>query len=254
MGLHSSGRNLGKAVFACVFCVLLLVLGACGESGEIVFTPSQMQAREKENAGMAGTSTAAGSTQEGNTQEGKVQGGNARKGNAQGDAVQKGDVQEADDAVSQQREGIYVHVCGAVLSPGVKLLPEGSRVVDALEAAGGFAPEADQAAVNLASILVDGQKIYFPTQEETKGQSEIWQSELRNAEMADDRIDINAASVRELQELPGIGSVKADAIVKYRNEHGKFEKLEELLEVPGISKNLYDRIKDMVKLTAQSRF
>ena len=147
----------------------------------------------------------------------------------------------SDDGIEQegaQGGEIYVHVCGAVNSPRLKKLPESGRVWDALEMADGFTEDADTSAVNLAAFLEDGQQIYFPTKEE-----------VRQAKEKDTRIDLNRADEAELQTLPGIGSAKAQDILKYRQEHGSFENTEQLKEVPGISDSLYERIRDFVRVS-----
>lgn len=141
-----------------------------------------------------------------------------------------------DGKTEEMDQMICVHVCGAVTDPGLKELPAGSRAWDALEAAGGFTEEADESYVNLAGFLTDGQKLYFPTREEAKAQ----------AGETSALIDLNQADEERLCTLPGIGSSRAKAIVKYRKEHGGFQSVEELLSVPGIKEGLYDQIRDLV--------
>lgn len=136
---------------------------------------------------------------------------------------------------------IFVHVCGAVNHPGVMKLPEGSRVWDCLEMAGGFTSEADEEAVNLAAFAKDGQKLYFPTVQES----------LQKGEAGDQRVDLNLADEKALTSLPGIGSAKAQAILRYREEHGDFTKTEELLEVPGIKQALFDQLRELVKVSGE---
>ena len=133
---------------------------------------------------------------------------------------------------------ICVHVCGAVADPGLKELPAGSRAWDALKAAGGFTEEADESYVNLAGFLTDGQKLYFPTREEVREQAQAAETSAL--------IDLNLADEERLCTLPGIGSSRAKAIIKYRKERGGFQSVEELLSVPGIKEGLYDQIRDLV--------
>lgn len=130
---------------------------------------------------------------------------------------------------------IFVHVCGAVRDPGLKELPAGSRVFDALELAGGFAEDADEAAVNLAGFLKDGQQLYFPAVGE----------QVQSA-AAEGKLDLNQADEAALRSLPGIGESRAKAICQYRREHGDFTKVEELMQVPGIKEAIYLQIKDLV--------
>jgi len=132
---------------------------------------------------------------------------------------------------------IYIHVCGAVENPGIVCLPENSRVYDALEAAGGFTPEADRDAVNLAASIKDGQKIFFPRMSENSMQQE-----------GNELININTADEEMLCKLPGIGSSKAKAIIQYRTKKGGFSCIEELLEISGIKQGLYEQICDLVEV------
>lgn len=135
---------------------------------------------------------------------------------------------------------IYVYVCGAVKEPGVVLLPEGSRGQDALEAAGGFAEDAAREAVNLAEVLTDGMKLYFPTPEESLEA----ESEAKERDVG--LIDINTAGVELLCTLPGIGEARAKAIVAYREEHGAFGSAEEIMQVSGIKDSAYNKIKAFI--------
>ena len=144
--------------------------------------------------------------------------------------------EDGEKAGKEQR--ICVHVCGAVRDPGLKELPAGSRVWDALEAAGGFTEDADQDYVNLAGFPEDGQQLYFPTREEVLDQK------LGREEQG--KVDLNSADEARLCTLPGIGSSRAKAILKYRKEQGSFQSVEELLSVPGIKEGIYEQIRDLV--------
>jgi competence protein ComEA len=119
---------------------------------------------------------------------------------------------------------ITVHVAGAVRSPGVVEIAADSRVGDALAAAGGVLPEADLARVNLAAPLADGQQVLVPTTPTEEGA----------AVGHDGRVRINLADAEELETLPGVGPVLAQRIIAYREEHGPFAVVEDLLDVPGI--------------------
>ncbi len=133
---------------------------------------------------------------------------------------------------------IMVHVCGAVTEPGVVALDAGARVVDAIGLAGGMTPEADLDYVNLAAILQDGEKIYVPTEEEVL----LWEEQQESSKL----ININAADAEVLCTLPGIGESKAQEIIMYREEHGDFQSIEEIMKVPGIKENLFQKIKNYV--------
>lgn len=140
------------------------------------------------------------------------------------------------------RQSIYVHVCGAVVNPGVYELPTGSRVYEAVQAAGGFTEEADVNYVNQALALTDAVQLVIPTVEE----AEAWQTQDGQAD--DGKININTASESQLCDIPGIGAVRAAAIAAYRQEHGAFETIEDIMKVSGIKQGTYDKIKDSIKV------
>lgn len=139
----------------------------------------------------------------------------------------------ADMDEAAERATIYVYVCGAVVNPGVVVLPEGSRADAALSAAGGFTENADVEYVNLAARLEDGQKLYFPTIEEAKAE----QSNL---------VNINTADAALLMTLPGIGEARARDIISYREEYGLFQKKEDLKKVSGIKDNMYQKLETQI--------
>lgn len=156
----------------------------------------------------------------------------------------------------QNAEGIYVHVCGFVKNPGVYCLAQNSRVVEAIEAAGGFLDGAAGDFLNQAELLLDGQKIYVPSELELEEMGETafvpWQqSSQQGSQMektVNSKIDINTASLSQLMELDGIGKSKAEAIIAYRDKNGRFETCEDLMKVPGIKEAVYQKVCD--KITA----
>lgn len=133
---------------------------------------------------------------------------------------------------------IRVYVCGAVESPGVVTLVEGSRAEDALLAAGGFSENAWKDYVNLAERVTDGQKLYFPTLDEAEN--------LAEQETADGLVNINTADVATLCTLPGIGESRAKDIIAYRETHGNFESCEDIMKVSGIKTSIYSKISDRI--------
>ena len=145
---------------------------------------------------------------------------------------------------------VYVYVCGAVAEPGVYELEEGSRITDAVEAAGGFAGEADRDYVNLAAPLTDGMKLKIPTIAETEPDKDIAGiesfDETASKEPGDKLVNINSASVEELKTLPGIGEATAGRIIDYRKEHGSFKTKEDIMNVSGIKEKLFSRISDNI--------
>lgn len=133
---------------------------------------------------------------------------------------------------------IRVYVCGAVEAPGVVSLPEGSRAEDALLAAGGFSENAWRDYVNLAERVTDGQKLYFPTQDEAES--------LVVQEKTDSLVNINTADAATLCTLPGIGESRAKDIIAYRDAHGNFESCEDIMKVSGIKASVYSKISDRI--------
>ena len=153
---------------------------------------------------------------------------------------------------------VVVHVIGQVAAPGVVRLPPGSRVVDAVQAAGGPGPGADLAGLNLARAVEDGEQIVVPTPGEVAaGQGAPTEANGGAgggatgdpAEGGADRlIDLNTADLSALDALPGIGPVLAQRIVDWRAEHGRFTAVEELGEVAGIGETLFGRLRDLVRV------
>ncbi|MFO7152262.1 MAG: helix-hairpin-helix domain-containing protein [Bacillota bacterium] len=141
-----------------------------------------------------------------------------------------------------EKARIVVHVAGAVKNPGVYELEEGSRVIDAVEAAGGYMPEADVSGINLAKKLQDEDKIYVPEQGEVPGTGDA------SGSSSDGRVNINTADLQELDKLPGIGPALAQRIIDYRNQHGPFKSVEELKNVSGIGEKRFEELKNLVKV------
>ena len=155
---------------------------------------------------------------------------------------------------------IVVHVSGAVNKEGVFELAQNSRIVDAIELAGGVTENAYMKDINLASFLEDGMKIYIPTKEEAEKQEESTSyvssnttansgsNKKTNTSNKNYKININTANIEELDTLPGIGEATANKIVNYRNENGKFKSIEEIKEVSGIGDSKYEQIKDLIEI------
>jgi competence protein ComEA len=137
---------------------------------------------------------------------------------------------------------VAVHVAGRVRRPGLVRLAAGSRVLDAVRAAGGTAPGADLDAVNLARKLVDGEQVRIPA----RGQAATAAPPPGNPQgQAAGPLDLNTATAEQLDTLPGVGEVTAGRIVAYRTAH-PFTSVDELLEVPGIGQRRFEQLKDLV--------
>jgi competence protein ComEA len=145
---------------------------------------------------------------------------------------------------------LRVHVTGAVAAPGVYALPAGSIVLDAITAAGGPLPEADQNVLNLARLVRDGDQVAVPLRAAAgtpvEGQAVGVNSAPGVTPAAVLPLNLNTATTAELETLPGIGPTLAQTIVDYRAEHGPFATIESILDVPGIGEGKFEAIKDLV--------
>ena len=151
--------------------------------------------------------------------------------------------EEISEEPSSQKEEeshrqICVYVCGAVVSPGVYELKEGSRICDGIAVAGGLSEVAYIDRINQAELLSDGQMLRIPTIEEVE--QEALEAEKNGL------VNINQASCEELMTLPGIGQSKAEAIISYREEHGAFQSTEEIMNISGIKEKAYEKVKDSI--------
>ena len=133
---------------------------------------------------------------------------------------------------------IYVHVSGAVSVPGLYVLDPSARVVDAVAAAGGLTPDADEGAVNLARPLSDGEQLQVPVQGAVPAAA--------SAPAGDGRVNLNTADVSALDTLPRIGEAMAQRIVDWREANGRFTSIEDLLAVPGIGDKMLAALRDLV--------
>lgn len=131
-----------------------------------------------------------------------------------------------------------VQVDGNVGQPGLFSVPVGTRLGDVIQLAGGVLPGSDESTLNLARPVKDGERIFIDLAGNT----------TKSVEISVGLLDINQATLKELDALPGIGEVKANAILTYRQQNGNFVSMEELLQVPGITADVYEKIKDLVKV------
>ena len=189
-------------------------------------------------------------------------------GSDSGKHTSDADIDNGSEAVSDkemQQAMIYVDVCGAVANPGVFQLAAGSRVFQAIEAAGGYLPEAALTCVNRAGVLTAGQQLYILTQEEMERQG-LDPAEMSGASdgqmngsagtgqntgmtaqvQQDNRININTADEAQLTTLTGIGATRAQAIIAYREENGPFAAIEDIMNVQGIKEGTFAKIKDEI--------
>ena len=151
---------------------------------------------------------------------------------------------QPDSTKDDSSTGIYVHICGAVINPGVYQVPAGTRVYQALELAGGSSDDAYLSGINLADKLADGQKVYIPAEgENAEG---ILSTDSGGVQSV--MVNINTASEAELMTLPGIGQSRAKDIINYRVKNGFFESIDDIMKVSGIKEAAFEKIKDLIKV------
>ena len=218
--MKKNGKTKRRLTYVMPALLLMLLCTSCGEEGLAIRTYSSDE-----------TGTA-------------QQDGTGQKDEA-------GTVQR-DDAGSEaeETETCVVYVCGAVAKEGVYTLRSDSRVCDAVDAAGGFTEEAAGHAVNLARPVSDGEQIYIPTEAEAEAGtfSEGTGSSEEKETGTDTRVNINTAGKDELTTLTGIGPGRAADIITYRDRNGRFEKPEDLMQVPGIKEGTYNKLKDQIRV------
>lgn len=157
-------------------------------------------------------------------------------------SLELSEVEDVDEQAEEHTEHtedveyIFVYVCGAVNKEGVYELPQGSRIYEAIEVAGGFREDADKSNVNQAEILEDEERIYVPYIGE----------EVQEDVAKDGKVNINKASKEELMTLPGVGASRAESIIRYREEHGGFKQVEDIMQVSGIKEGLFEKIKELI--------
>ena len=154
--------------------------------------------------------------------------------------------EETDETAS---ESIFIDIGGAVNEPKLAELPSGSRVEDAIVAAGGLTDDADISSINRAEFLEDGEKIYIPeklSDGDTEGSAE--NADMSPVDANSGKISINSADSTDLQTLSGIGPVTAQKIIDYRTANGRFRSIEDIKNVSGIGDKTYEKIKDDITI------
>lgn len=253
--MMQKNEYMGRLLVLLLMCAW--VLSGCGGQDGYFYETAQnadagsTEASAEDDKSVRNMDAAAGNAADtgGDTAAGNAAGtgGDAAAGNS----ADRG----ADDVSESARQQCYVHICGAVLYPGVYEVPEGSRLYEVIVLAGGLCADACDYLVNQAQIVNDGMQVYIPTMQEAQegnaGQvsfaDPVFQTE-REQESGDTRIDLNSATKEQLMTLPGVGETRAQAIIAYREAHGGFQTIEELMEVSGIKQGVYDRLKEMIKV------
>jgi competence protein ComEA len=145
---------------------------------------------------------------------------------------------------------LVVHIIGGVAEPGVYQVGVNSRIQDVVEAAGGFSTGAMRESINLAEMVSDGQQISIPFQEEVEfsGKSSINNQTAPSAIPVINRVNINTADNKTLSTLAGIGPITAANIIEYRQTHGSFSSIDELMKVKGIGISTFEEVKDYISI------
>lgn len=211
-------KKYGKLV--CALCLFVLLISGCGQEEEAVFLEQKQDLQQKEE------------TEEVSSEE---------------------TIPEEITKEKQPEAKICIFVCGAVKNPGVYYLNTNARVYEAIEAAGGFSEEADTGWLNQAEILTDGDKIRIYSKEETQKMQEEGIKEETDEEIKEEaskeesgKVNLNTASLEELQTVPGIGAAKAAAIIEYRETQGKFNSTQDIQNVPGIKGKTFEKIQPYI--------
>lgn len=173
---------------------------------------------------------------------------------------------DLDDNVEEHLKTIFVHIEGAVNSPGIKEVPKGTRIFEVIEMADGETADADISKINLASILKDEQKIVVPykiivdetlnkvqeqAQAQSKNQAQSQSTKDKTSSSTAESVvfvNLNSADINELQKLVGIGPSMAQKILDYREENGYFNSIEEIKNVSGIGEAKFEKIKDNISV------
>lgn len=239
------------AIAVVLLMAVLLYLHQGSAELEISDSAAEGTAAAQEEAGAAGTADGS----KGNAGDGSESAGDAAGGSREGRDSEAGLAYDTDGIV-------YVDIGGAVKNPMLAELPSGSRVEDAIKAAGGLTKKADMTGVNRAQILTDGEKIYIPEEGEDVGAASGGSSGSASSSSAGSgaggstelagisggRININTADVTLLQQLTGVGPVTAQKIVDYREQNGKFTSVDDLKNVSGIGEKTFEKMKDDVTI------
>lgn len=263
-------KKIGAGIILCIF------MAGCGSQNEVYLetkvsqeTGNPQEPEETETGERLDAPEVHGGEQAEETDLPEVS-----DGEQAAEAVLAPETTEAMQQAERVSGKCYVYVCGEVAEPGVYVLESGDRIYEAVEMAGGMTADAGTCAVNLAESVYDGLMVYIPDSEEAAemaGSMTLAGGGVVSAggsvtsaggsagngkgtsggtasSQEDGRLNLNTASLAELMTLSGIGQTKAQAVVNYRDAHGGFSSVEEIMNVDGIKEGLYNRIRDQIKV------
>lgn len=241
--LRKSKWKIATAIFAIVIAGIVYCIFFTEEKEDTVLYQSNEANDVTVGDFSANDTTIIGMQKEGSTSEGFV----------------TSQEPEQEDAPEDNQNMIYVHVCGAVKKPGVYSLVKNSRVCDAIAMAEGLTENAADDYVNQARYLSDGERVYIPEKDELSNLSSAQYAAgqppatgqsggggVRSSSQENLPVNINTAGISELTTLPGIGESRAESIIAYREKHGSFARIEDIMKISGIKAAAYEKIKDRI--------
>lgn len=232
-----NNKNSSNIVFVLLLFTLVLpvfYLSACSNDEVIIMNGENDNLLESDEDGSASSDTDSGT-------------------NDNKEIITDNALSESSNDVIKRENVLVVHIGGEVINPGVYSLETGSRLIDAVNAAGGFSKEADTEYENLAAFLEDGAQYIILSKDEAREKrdtAELSFDTTNNFEQShydkDGVLNINLASKEEFMKLDGIGESKAEKIIEYRETKGKFKSIEDLKNVSGIGNNIFNSISSSI--------
>lgn len=214
-----------KVVSVILFLLLFFCMG-CHKKKDVLFEEEFQEIRENQNANAEKEIK--------DTKEDTEKPNDLKKG--------------ANEDQQDKNQKVCVYVCGAVNHPGVYCLEKGKRIADAIEMAGGLKEEAGLDCINLAEKLTDAQMIKVLTIEEAQNEKtkENTNADSNLKQEEKNVVNLNTATLEQLMTIPGIGQNKANSIIAYREEHGSFHTVEDIMKITGIKEGVFKKIKDYI--------
>ncbi len=154
--------------------------------------------------------------------------------------------ENSEEIEAEDNQTLIVDIGGEVKNPMIAQLPTGSRIGDAITAAGGTTEKADLSNINRAQVLEDGQKIYIPSTDDSDSQASINGSSSSTASSSNQKVNINTATDEQLRTLSGVGPATAEKIINFRTKEGAFKSIEDLKNVDGIGDKTFEKLKDKI--------
>lgn len=256
-------KNANLMVVLFLLAGVFLLSGCGNESGEVLFRSengenglAEGDTSQKQEAVSQESGFYAAQENQVETEFGEK---NSTEGNLSGSDLASTDLEESNAG----SKICYVYVCGAIASPGVYEVEPDTRICEVIKFAGGLTAEAETTCINQALAVYDGLMLNVPTiaqwesgefiLDENGFPVQVQKTEQKAGEnqepsIDDGKVDINKATVEQLCTLPGVGVSRAESIVAYREEHGAFEKIEDIKNVTGIKDGLFEKIKEKIKV------